>query len=104
MMMSVAPLSEVKLIDGRYIVKTRCWGCVVVKGCDRWGGVGRCGKTPPPWPYVGAAVVVGVGVEFGLGGGEGGVRARGGVGVGTGDGVRIGWWACGCVRVGQGFF
>ena len=44
MMMSVAPLSEVKLIDGRYMVKTRCCGCVVVKGCERWSGVGRCGE------------------------------------------------------------
>jgi hypothetical protein len=68
MMISVAPLSEVKLIDLRYMVKTRCWGCVEVKGCERWGGVERCGETPPPWPYVGAVVVVGVGVKLGLGG------------------------------------
>ena len=68
MMMSVAPLSEVKLIDGRYRVKTRCCGCVVVQGWERCSGVGRCGERPPPWPYVGAVVVVGVGVEFGLGG------------------------------------
>ncbi len=66
MMMSVAPLSEVKLIDGRYMVKTRCWGCVRVEGGERWGGVGRCCATPPPWPYVGACVVVGV--RLGLGG------------------------------------
>ena len=30
MMMSVAPLSDVNLIDGRYMVKTRCWGYVGV--------------------------------------------------------------------------
>ena len=35
--------------------------------------------------------------------GEGGVRVGGGVGVGKGDGVRVGWWVCVCVRVGQGF-
>ncbi len=48
MMMSVAPLSEVKLIDGRYMVKTRCWGCVGVEGGERWGVVGEvlCDTSP----------------------------------------------------------
>ncbi len=26
------PPSDVNLIDGRYMVKTRCWGCVGVDG------------------------------------------------------------------------
>jgi hypothetical protein len=38
-----------------------------VEGGERWGGVGRCCATPPPWPYVGACVVVGVEVRLGLG-------------------------------------
>jgi hypothetical protein len=82
MVMSVAPLSEVKLIDGRYMVKTRCWSCVEVTGCERWGGVGRCRETPPPWPYVGAVVVVGVGGRLGLGGV---------VKMALGWGVALGW-------------
>ncbi len=36
-------------------------------------------------------------------GDEDGVRVGGGVGVGKGDGIRVGWWAFGCVRVGKGF-